>query len=75
MTTQDPLRGTGRTTNLILHYANACIQSPGVWIVMFDHTDKKIMHTYIAKKVSDILNSLYVDHQLDSNSVRVAPRK
>lgn len=73
--TQDSLRGTGRTTNIIIYYVKACIQEQGRYVRIYDHYFKEENHEYVTNKVCDILHLLNVDYQRTTASIMVLPRK
>lgn len=70
----DPLRGTGRTTRLTAHYLKACLDHPGEWVDIRDHYDRGCAHRWLAVTVGSFLDLMHVEHRTDgSGKIMVLP--
>lgn len=73
---QDPLRGTGRTTNRILTLVRTAIANTCVVVKCKDHVDSLQHNAHVANQVCKILEILTVDHRRHSlTEVMVLPMK
>lgn len=72
----DPLRGTGRTTNIVLKAVRNAIDNAGSPVLVRDHFDKLEAHAYAYDKVCRVLDVLYVGYERDwrAGTVTVSPR-
>lgn len=74
--TQDLLRGTGRTTSRILTLVRTAIANAGVVVRCKDHVDSLQYNAHVANQVCKILEILTVDHRRHSlTEVLVLPIK
>lgn len=72
--TQDPLRGTGRTTNRIITLVRTAIANPDLVLNCRDHYDSNSQHIYVTNKVSEILEILKVGYtRMNATSLKVIP--
>lgn len=69
------LRGTGRSTALALKQAQAAMDAAvrGSGLEIHDHHDTAEAHVEQAKRVSNVLRALNVEHTLCGNVIEVAP--
>jgi len=75
MSEEDTWRGTGRTTRLAIAFTKTVIEAAGSWIEIRDHWPTPKAARELTKRVSDILNILCVDHELQDMRIKVHPMK
>lgn len=73
--TKDPLRGTGRTTRLILEYVNTLLEFPGTTVIPEDHDPSPTANANVLNGIATILSILKIDNVRDHKSIMVFPRQ
>lgn len=66
-------RSTGRTVRRVVASLNQLLTRVGSWVEIIDHNDLRESHLTLAKRVSDHLKMLGVDHDHDQTKIRVNP--
>ena len=75
------VRGTGRTTNIVLALVRKALDNPGTFIEARDHWDNVYSHRGVARSAGRVLdalfveNTVHVDNMQSKSYIRVEPRR
>lgn len=72
MASNDPCRGTGRTTNIVLATVRLALDNPGVWVACVDHSFGG--ESTVRTRCEEIFVILHVPCETLGDQIRVIPR-